>query len=104
MASGEAAYMYTLLTGIDTDDDKNYTLISTLDERHKGSQYQGVLYYDNGQLMCKPIVYSGDTGYIATCDSVTGNHPQKILDCTEYLDTPVAASGYESLLNITLGN
>lgn len=104
MASGEAAYMYTLLTGIDTDDDKNYTLISTLDERHKGSQYQGVLYYDNGQLMCKPIVYSGDTGYIATCDSVTGNHPQKILDCTEYLDTPVAASEYESLLNTTLGN
>ena len=101
-ASDEAKFVYTYITGEDTDEDKTYTLISTLDERHKEDTYQGYLYYEDGNIMCKPIVYPEDKAYVATCNFHTGNHPQKILDCTEYLETPTRVNYLNDLMVKTM--
>ncbi|MCR5144027.1 MAG: hypothetical protein K6B67_01810 [Lachnospiraceae bacterium] len=103
-ASDVAGNIYTYITGNDVDDDKEYTIISTLDERHKTGDYQYYMYYDNGNLMAKPIIYSGDTAYVATCDRGTGYNTQKILDFTEYLDSPVYVASNEELLNKAMTN
>jgi hypothetical protein len=92
LASSQAAAIYTLCTGIETDADKKYTITGTLDERHKEDSYYGYLSYsDNGTLQCTPIVYSGDTAYVATCNIGTGNNVKEIYDFTDKLATPTNA-------------
>ncbi|SDB21566.1 hypothetical protein SAMN02910298_01032 [Pseudobutyrivibrio sp. YE44] len=100
-ASEQAKAIYLSIVGDGVDDKSEYTILSTLDERHKNDYYQGYLYYENDKLMYKPIVYSGDSGWVAICD-YSGNVLQKMIDFTEYLETPSYAPKFADVLNKTL--
>lgn len=90
-ASAQAAQIYTMLTGIDTNKDSTYTLVGTLDERHKDCVYSGYLSYsDKGTLQCTPIVFSGDTASVATCNAVSGTDTHILCDFTDKLTQPSA--------------
>lgn len=89
-ASDYAAGVYYMATGEQVPDkDAVYTVTGTLDERHKDDSCFGYLSYsEDKELIYTPIVYSGDTGQIATCKKITGNSPEEILDFTDKLDNP----------------
>ena len=103
-ASAEAALIYTTLTGIDADKKNHYTLVGTLDERHAESSYTGFLSYsEEGNLQYTPIIYSGDSASVATCD-LYGLNVTLLYDFTDKLSQPVQVDStvqnmFESILS-----
>ncbi|MBD5511482.1 MAG: hypothetical protein HDR08_09565 [Lachnospiraceae bacterium] len=103
-ASAEAALIYTTLTGIDADKKNHYTLVGTLDERHAESSYTGFLSYsEDGNLQYTPIIYSGDSASVATCD-LYGLNVTLLYDFTDKLSQPVQVDStvqnmFESILS-----
>lgn len=89
-ASDIAERIYECVTGEEAPVSNGaYTIIATLDERHRDTSISGYLSYNSeGQLIYTPLIYSGDTASIATCDKFTGLNTYEILNITEYLSTP----------------
>lgn len=92
-ASDYAAGIYQLASGNTLpEEDATYTIIGTLSEQHKDANVSGFLSYSNdGKLLFTPLVYAGDTAYIATCQEITGWDVKKIYDFTDLLSNATPA-------------
>lgn len=87
-ASEYAKGLYSIITGEELLEDKTYTVVTTWDERHKEDSLSGYLYYSDKRLMYQPVVYSGNTARISTCNYFTGLEKDSVLECTDLLDNP----------------
>ncbi len=98
-ASAQAAAIYTMCTGIDAAKDNQYTLVGTLDERHKDCVYSGYLSYsEEGRLQYTPIVFPNDVASVATCSFSTGKTEQVLYDLTDKLSEPIAVDATTQML------
>lgn len=89
-ASQQAAFYYTLFTGYEPIEGTKYTIVGTLDERHKDCPYSAYLSFsEDGTLQCTPIVFSGDTARVSACDSFSGTEKTILYDFTHKLAQPV---------------
>lgn len=106
-ASEQAAAFYIRLTGNEPVEEVCYTIAGTLDERHKDCLYSGYLSFsEDGILQCTPIVFSGDTARISTCDAFWKTEETVLYDFTHKLaqPTPVDSQTQEMFEELLITN